>query len=238
MPLKNRQVQIPGGLRFLQPETAWRPRRFSSFDSVCDQLIAHRKANPYLIHKNGHTIERSQVENEVDNFNTRVCQQMGWLHFIQGGEALPVPFLVRRSEHKPLPPQPGFVQSLQNVAAGSAAIAEFVANKQEAVADELAISRAATCAACPLNQSGGWLALFTVPVAEAIRKRLEERKHMNLVTPLDDKLGVCSACDCPIPLMIHFPLETKLKHLSEKAKLSLHADCWVLKESGSCQTVS
>lgn len=234
MPLKNRQMQIPGGLKFLQPETGWHPRRFSSFDSIVQQVIAHRLGNRHLIAKNGHSVDPAVVANEVDNYNTKICLQQGWGQYVEGGQALAVPFRQRgRGVLPPPPPPKAFAQSLGNVAGGSRAIVDFVANRQEAVPDEVAITRAQICAVCPQNQSGGWLARFTRPVAEAIRRRLEQRRKMNLSTPVDEKLGVCNACDCPIPLMIHFPLETKLKHMSERSKASLHADCWVLKESAS-----
>lgn len=224
MPLKNRSIQIPNGFSYIQPETAWVPLRFSSFNSVVDQVIAHRLANPHLIHKNGWSTDRGTVEIEVDNYNTKVCQQMGWTDFIEGGGPAPIPFR-QPGQLRPL------LASLRNVAGGSAAIVEFIASRQEAVPDELANQRAATCAACPLNTKGNWLSLFTVPVANAIRIRLQERTNMKLSTPQDAQLGVCEACECPIPLMIHFPLETKLNHMSERAKSSLHPGCWVLSES-------
>lgn len=216
----------------MQSETGWHPKRFSSFDSIVQQVIAHRKGNPHLITKNHHTIDPVAVANEVDNYNTKVCQKMGWTQFIEGGAALPVPF--RQRGVIPPPPQPShgsLSQSLANVVAGKRTIVEFIANKQEAVPDDVAIKRAHVCAKCPLNRTGGWLALFTKPAAEAIRQKLALRSKMKLVTPLDDQLGVCKACDCPLPLMIHFPLQTKLKHMTEKAKASLHADCWILDES-------
>lgn len=223
MPLKNRQAQIPNGFVYLQPETAWIPLRFSSFDSVVDQVIQHRMANPHLINKNGWSVDRATVEMEVDNYNTKHCLQMGWNDYVEGGGPSPIPF---RQPGQSLPLR----DRLLNAVAGSATIVDFIANRQEAVADELATSRALRCTACPLNSKGDWLSFFTVPVANAIRIRLEERRGMNLSTPHDALLGKCDACDCPLPLMVHFPLETKVKHMSDRAKNSLHPDCWVLSE--------
>lgn len=228
MPLKSRNVQIPNGFTFLQPETGWRPLRFSSFDSVVDQVIDHRKANPHLVQKNGWSIDRGVVVNEVDNYNTKVCIQMGWLDFVEGGGPMPVPF---RQPDQPRPPS--LAGSLANVVVGSGAIVEFIASRQEAVPDAVANQRAATCAACILNTKGNWLSRFTVPVANAIRVRLQDRRAMNLSTPQDAELGVCEACECPLPLMIHFPIETKLKHLTPRARASLDPNCWVLSEEAA-----
>lgn len=228
MPLKNRSVQIPQGLTFLQPETSWRPIRFSSFDSIVDQVIEHRRANPHLIEKNGWSVDRNTVVTEVDNFNTKVCVQMGWLDYIEGGGPVAIPF----RPQDPLHPQ-SLSGSLANVAAGSGAIVEFVANRQEAVPDDLATARAVICSGCPLNTKGNWLSRFTVPVANAIRIRLQDRAGMNLSTPHDALLGVCEACECPLPLMIHFPIQTKLRHLTGRAHAALDPRCWVLAEESN-----
>lgn len=225
MPLKNRQIQIPQGLSFLQPETGWRPERWSSFESIVSQVISHRQGNPHLIEKNGWSVDPQVVATEVDNYNTKVCEQMGWFQFIEGGGPMPIPFTK--------PGQPQFhnpLRSVQNVAAGSLAIVEFIDSRAEAVPDEQANVRAATCAACPLNTKGNWISLFTVPVANAIRQKLQQRRNMNLSTPQDAQLGVCEACDCPLPLMIHFPLATKLKSLTASSRASLHPNCWILSE--------
>lgn len=134
--------------------------------------------------------------------------------------------------------QPGpmsLVHSLANVAVGSSAVIEFVASREEAVPDGVANVRAATCAACALNTKGNWLSRFTVPVANAIRVRLQDRRSMNLSTPQDAELGVCEACECPLPLMIHFPLAIKLKHLTAKARANLDPACWVLREEAELQ---
>lgn len=229
MPLKNRQTQIPQGLSYLQPETSWRPDRWSSFDSIVAQVIAHRRGNPHLIEKNGWSVDPVTVANEVDNYNTRVCEQMGWFNFVEGGGPLPTPFPVPGTPQFHNPPH-SLLQAVRNVVGGSLAIVDFVASRAEAVPDEQANARAATCSACPLNEKGDWLSTFTRPVAEAIRVKLQQRRGMNLSTPKDAELGVCGVCSCPIPLMIHFPLETKLEHMNKETHDRLPAHCWVITE--------
>jgi len=230
MPLKNRQMQIPGGrgLTYRQSETGWVSKRYSSFDSIVQQVIAHRKGNPHLITKNRWSIEKSAVEAEVDNFNTAICKQMGWWDYItEGGGATPVPFQPSRNT----PHAKTLLQSLKNVASGGSVLVEWIKDGAEAVPAELANARGLICADCPKNAHGDWSAFFTEPVSKAIRSALEQRKGMKLSTPHDDKLHVCTACSCPIPLKLHMPLDRIIEKLPDESRAALDPRCWILKES-------
>jgi hypothetical protein len=222
MILRNRQKQIPNGLRYYQAQTKWVARP-GSFSSIVDQVIAHRQANPWL----RQSIDRPTVENEVDLFNANLCAQQGWSDYIVGGDP----------PASPQSPPPGLANRLANVAGASPVLVEWIASGAEAVPNELANSRARTCCdidgkgtRCPMNEAGDLLRFFTVPVSEAIRSALNSRREMKLSTSRDDDLHVCTACSCPLKLMVHIPLERKLKALSAEAKSRLHSKCWVLRE--------
>ena len=96
---------------------------------------------------------------------------------------------------------------------------------------ELAEKRAAICAGCPSNEQGDLLSFFTKPLSEAIRRAYNLRAEYKLRTSQDDKLGVCGICSCPLKLMLHVPLEMKLKHLPDDVRAGLPPHCWVIKES-------
>ena len=208
--LKNPQSQIPGGYRFLEPSTKWQPAPFSSLDSIVQQLISHRQGRPDLIQRNGWSLDRAVVYQEVAAYNVAVCQQNGWLDYIQGS-ADAVPFRI---------PHRSLAQKARAVAGGAETLVDWIASGSEAVSAELANKRAATCArmfpghkdaegnlkeACPLNKPGGLEAFFTVPVANAVRATMAKRKEMNLSTPDDDKLFVCEGCLCPLTFKVHLP---------------------------------
>lgn len=221
--LKSRQKQIPGGFKFRIPELRWTPAPYASFDQIVNGIIAARLGNPSLAKRHGWATDRASVEAELDHYNALFCDKMGWHDYIEGGGGAPsAPF--------PQSPKPGLMKRLAHVASGAAVVVEFIA-KDEAVPAEVANARAAVCAACPLNEKGDWLSTFTVPVSNAIRQRLNERKSMKLSTPLDDQLGVCGGCDCPIPLKIHFPIARIVSRLPAESKAALHPRCWILKES-------
>lgn len=233
MPLKNRQMQIPGGLRFIQSDTNFRTTPWASFDRIVDEVIAHRQSNPYLITTNGWSIDRKTVENEVDYYNSKICESMNWNQFLQeGAVAGPQsgPFL--RGHPQTL------LHSAKNVAAGSQIIVEWIQSGAEAVPIAQATKRASVCAGimedgsdrCPKNVNHDLTSIFTIPVSHAIRSELKKRKDMNLETPYDEKLGVCSACSCPMKLKVHVPLNSFLHKMSGDAVADLDPRCWITAE--------
>ncbi len=223
--LKDRNRFIPNGYVFYQPQTGWKAPRFASFDTIVNALIAHRKGNAFLCQKHGWSTDRESVANEVDEFNAAVCLKMGWNDYVSlqavGGQPAALPF--QR-------PTPSLSARLGKLAAGGLTLVEWIKSGAEAVPAPLAAERAAVCAKCPLNEKGDWTSFFTIPVSEAIREAVRQRKDWNLTTPHDPDLFVCSACYCPLPLMIHVPLDFKLKKMDQQTIDALHSDCWIRKE--------
>jgi hypothetical protein len=219
MPLKNRQMQIPGGMFFYVPATKFKTRPNSSFQSIVDQVLQYRRGNPGLAARYGWSTDPKTVENEVDAFVTGVCKAMSWTDYItEGGGPAALPF--------PVAPQ-GQLQRLRNVAVGGSVLLDWLMDGAEAVPAALANARAQTCAACPLNEKGDWTSIFTEPVSAAIRSALQRRKQMNLSTPDDANLGVCAACSCPLALKVHLPLARILAKLQDGPKAALAPNCWI-----------
>ena len=219
--LKDRNKQIPNGLVYFQPETGWKPSPFSSFSKILNDLIAHRKANPFLIEKHGWSVDPLTVANELDAFNTRVCLQMGWTDYVlgaDGGSPTADPFPQRPQVHQ---------GKLSQLVAGGKTLVKWLNNAAEAVPTELANRRAAICTSCPLNGRGDWAAFFTIPVASAIRAAVEQRREMKLSTPFDAELGVCEACSCPLKLKVHMPIEAILADMPTESFDGLAKICWI-----------
>ena len=218
--LKDRNRQIPNGLFFYVPQTKWRSQPWASFDTIVHSLIAHRQGNKFLADKFGWSTDYDVVADEVDAFNSRVCEQMGWNQFITGEGGLSPPISS--------PPQ---LSGLNKLAAGARVLVEWITSGAEAVPIERANLRAATCAICPLNGPGDWTRYFTQPVSNAIAEQLKKRRNMNLSTPSDDKLGICTACLCPLKLKVHVPIDKILARLKPEVKADLDPACWILLES-------
>jgi hypothetical protein len=234
MPLLNRQSQIPGGLRFVQAELRWQSQPWASFDVIVNSLIAARNAHPALVTKYQWATDYATVANEVDNFNTRICQQMGWGNYITaggGGQPAPPPFLPAA-----VPTDPGKLAAAANAVkaiwAGVRTLNDWLDSGTPPVDATISTARAAVCAACPKNTPGDFSQWFTKPASEAIRRQLEKVQDRKLSTPDDAKLNVCAVCLCPMRLKVHTPIAYVKAHMTEEILTQLRAvpGCWIPKE--------
>lgn len=226
--------QIPFGLKFYQPETRFNANNIHSFNALVDAVVAMRKANPALVAKHNWSVEWNTVADEVDAYNAAICERMGWTDFINqpGAGAPPTP------KFKAL--QPLAEKQLSAVAAkvkkvwqGVKTINDWIESSAAAVPPEQAQRRADTCVACPLNGQGGLEEWFTKPAAAAIKLQMEKLGQRQLVTTVDEKLNVCSACLCPLRLKVHAPLEFISPHLGDDTRALLDPKCWITAEEST-----
>lgn len=229
--LKNRNQQIPNSLTFFQPETGFKPRAWSSFDSICAQVIAHRKGNAHLARKYNWALETRDVEKEVDKYNASICAAQGWNDFINVETTFP----------KMLPPRRSFTQVAGAALAGAKrsvvgikVVTRWLGSGLKPVAPELAEKRASVCVACKENNMDpNWLQKLDATVATEIKSLAEVRNDLQLKTSHDAKLGSCNVCDCSLPLKVFVPLDHIIKETSEKTMAELKAvkpPCWQITE--------
>ena len=236
--LADRKKLPPGGLRFYQPETNWFPTPHSGFEETVAQIVAHRSRNPHLAQRYGWATERDKVAVELDDFNTKVCMEMGWKEYVASDNPPEAP-AVKHPGGFTDKQISGSLSAVKRLAAGAALLMDWEESGQPPVAKELAESRAATCVLrpnglpCPKNSTEELSAWFTVPVASAIKSRLARLHEMKLTTSYDDKLKVCSACLCPLGLKVHTPIDLIKKRLKPEVIAELDPQCWILKELNS-----
>ena len=218
--LKNRQSQIPNGLKFALPEVGYQSAPFTSFDTIVNQVDNIVRANPGRAQAAKWPTSREEIADWVDDFNARLCQSNGWNDYINDtGEDSP-------PKHGPPPGR-----HVWAVAAGANAIAHWIGDGSNPVSSENSCSRAATCKKCPLNQPGDFSSFFERATSEMLRKQVSAFRDEKLETPYDSSLGVCSACYCPMRLKVHFPLKYILEHIQKESYDELHKDCWIIAES-------
>ena len=227
--LRSRVRPIPNGLRFAQPELKWDSvkalGKFPSWEQMVQAIIAVRAANPAQLEKHGWSLDPATVADELDQYNTRIClSTRGWEGFVTGPGGTSPP---------KLSPPGSLVSNVRDAVGASKVLVEWVESGAQAVPNYKANARAKVCHSCPLNGQGGLLKYFTAMVSEAIRAAVSKRAEWNLETQYDDHLGVCQACSCPLKLLVHLPLEVKLKSMTEQTKAKLHPSCWVLAEEKS-----
>jgi hypothetical protein len=235
MRLKNRIKSIPGGFRFVQPETNWHSQkalgRNPSWEVLIGAVIAMRNANPHQREKHSWRTDVEGVADEVDEFNAKICLDNGWKQFVAGADRRPIPIP---------PPTPyaqtsnAVVSSIRKLWTGLKTTSDWLESGEAPVAIELAEKRAATCVACPLNAQGNFSDWFTKPAANAIARQIAKLSERSIKTSQDDKLQVCKACLCPLRLKVHAPIAYIQAHISDEVLSALKAgkDCWILSEIG------
>src|SRR5689334_4090215 len=91
-----------------------------------------------------------------------------------------------------MPPPSLFQRALSYYHARSAWLGEG----GQPVSFALSYSRAVTCSTCPLNVQRPLYEALAEPVAALLRRQIEVKAKLQLVTPLDDQLHICNACGC------------------------------------------
>lgn len=228
MPLKSRRLFPPGMWQWFQPETGWRAPVGLDFDSVVNEIIRHRRANPRF----GLRVDWDGVADELDLYT---CKRIGNnpQYCISEDEAKK---RVRPSQAAQLWRGVANVAGAsKRVVVGIGVLLDWLGSGGKAVLPALAASRAEVCSTCPQNSQQDLTSFFTVPASEMIRKQLEIKNDMKLATPLDDKIGVCVACACPLKTKVWTPIKHVLKILPSHDKERLDPRCWILKEANETQ---
>lgn len=222
--LKDKNRQIPNGYQYRQPEIPnWQPKaRFESFNAIVRQVVDLRRANPFLATQHGWRMDEAGVADDVEQYNVRLCEQMGWTQYLIGGDGSPLP----KTHFNPQ----NLTGSVQQVAAGAGVLVDWITSGAEAVSPSLAHGRAGVCVQCPMNQTGDLLRFFTKPVSEAVRKLLSRRMEWKLETDYDRDLGVCQVCNCPMKLKIWMPIAKIRSALKPETVAQLPGNCWIPKE--------
>jgi hypothetical protein len=185
-------------------------------------IISHRNANPFLKEKHGWPTDVDNVREELDAYNAKICEQMGWTKYITGSGDPSPPLSIR--------PQQTLLQKSQRVVAGGETLVEWIASGAEAVPPEQSNARAGVCAGCRFNMEGDLSSFFTRQASEAIRKTIQLKNDMKLETSHDAKLGVCELCSCPLRLKVHLPMEKIQPKVTDEIRATLPDYCWLVKE--------
>jgi len=228
--LKDRNRQIPNGLVYYDPLSKWKSPEWATFDQIVQGLMAYRAAHKETYERAGYPFDYDGCADQVDEYNASLCSRMGWTDFITPGGPSP---------NSPAPQSATALQKLvvaagrvNQLVKGYKALKEWKQSEDPPVPAEMSETRASVCVQCPMNQAGSFTDFFTIPLAESIRKDIEEAHQRGLKTTHDENLHVCKACLCPLRLKVHVPIQYIAGTMSEdiKAKLREGKNCWVLDE--------
>ena len=227
--LRSRTQSPPNGFIWVQRETGWDNRKAApasqwDFSVLCREIQSHRRANharfPWL------TTDYAKIEAQVDRSNAeRVSRIAGAESYIVSDE-VPVP---PKTIALPVRQQVGAaLAGLAKAVKGGAVLLDWERSGDPPVDRGTAESRAVICVKCPKNGKGDLTRFFTVPASEMIRKQMERSTSLKLSTSVDDQLGVCEACLCPIKLKVWAPLNHIVNNMPDSIKAELDPGCWVL----------
>jgi len=222
------EIPSNGGWMFEQPQTGWGIRRPLStgltHDQAVSEIIRHRRANPAITIKHSLATDPASVSAEL-------------VRYQQARGAMPIdqlPPLTPPSQ--PAPQVPGAssasVVVIKKIASGAASLMEWEQAGMVPVDQATAEARAAICSVCPKNQQGKSLSeIFTTPLANIIKTKVERLNTMNLRTQSDDKLFTCQACNCAMRLKVWLPKELIDKRRKPEWDAELNQAnprCWIL----------
>lgn len=212
---------VPGGIRFLEPETKRKWKETSaSFDMVTAQIIEHRRANRSLAHK---SVDPVQVAAELDTYNAVFCQRMGWIEYVQHDPPGPMGKGRPPQRAAPVASRAGVKHAVD----GAFALADLFGPKEKPVEKPLAEWRAFICRHCPQNVTQGWQERFTDAAGRIVRRMLSFAKDASLVTEHDAQIGACAACKCPLKLKVWAPLDFILEKTGEDVLERMPETCWI-----------
>ncbi len=228
--LKSRSAQVPHGFRFLWPATGWDAQKimpYRSFDHIVAALQAHVRGNPHQAQQSGMPSDAESLGILVEQQTVKALQREGYTDFVieEASAASPKPI----AQHPLRPRQPG-VAVVKSMAAGASLYVDWLGQGGKPVAHSLAESRASVCVTCPNNQPGDWKTFFTEQAAALILKTLELKNDMDLSTSVDEKLGLCRVCLCPLKSKAWVPLSHVKAHTSATVLANLPSPCWIKDE--------
>jgi len=117
-----------------------------------------------------------------------------------------------------------------NLAGGVRTLVEWLGTGAEAVAIPIAQARANVCLDCDRNKLGHrWLKL-TSDIVRAVAEQMHVKEERKLRVENEDKLGVCSECDCVIPLKIWLKRDILAERTSQEVLNALPEWCWLKTE--------
>lgn len=229
MRLKSRNKFPPGEFQLLLPETGMKESVHGSFDEVVNAFALIVKKNPALAQKQGWPDDRAGQENFVEDQNARRLMSAGWSKFVEvETQAAPISWTPSIDVKK----NP-FGKVVQRAKAAVSAYEDLFINGP--VESSLSESRAKVCSVCPKNNTKDSLTdIFVESAASAISSLISFTRSKNLTTSLDDKLGICEACGCPMKAKVHVRVDELVKSMPKEDYDALSKEnpvCWIRSES-------
>lgn len=117
------------------------------------------------------------------------------------------------------------LERIKQFADGAKILTDWLGSGAQTVDHATAQRRANTCIACPMNVDESFT---SEKIADAVKKQVEIKNHLQLRVDDEKSLHICKACGCVNRLKIHVPLE-RIKPEDDEMK-NFHENCWLRSE--------
>jgi len=224
MRLKSRDKWVPGGFQMVHPEAGQSKPWSGSFSEIVNKEMDFRSRNPALVDKNGWSLDPDDVANDVDLYNSQRMVAGGYLGFVDLEGANPE----KKTSSGLMGKLRNAAGAVGNIKTALAIYRDLFGPEGKVVAKEEAERRAAVCLECPRHDTtGGLTKYFVKEAARELMLVAGMLKDMDVTTSLDDKLGVCEVCECPMIAKVHCRNEILKKHIKSDQVAKLHESCWI-----------
>lgn len=222
MRLKSRDKFVPGEFQMLHPEAGQKAPWKGSFSEIVHKELEFRSKNPVLVQKHGWSLDPDDVANDVDRYNAQRMVAAGYLNFVDLEGATP-------NQKKTGQGMFGSVANAAgNIKTAVAIYRDLFGPDGKVVAKQEAERRAAICVDCPKHDTAGGLKKYFVEkAARELMYVFGMLKDMDVTTSLDDKLGICEICECPMRAKIWVENHVLKKHLKPEQIAKLPPNCWI-----------
>lgn len=221
MRLKSREKWPPHGFTLLLPEIGMKSPLTGSFNEMVDAFSRIVQKNPALAQKHNWPTYREAQEDWLDEREAQRMVAHGWFNFVIM-EGSPPSFQKKTS----------LVARVGNVAGAAktalAIYSDLFGPGGDVVAKEEAERRAAICVKCPKHDAvGGLKKYFIKAAANELMAVFAMLKSKDITTSLDDQLGVCQVCECPMRAKVFIEAHVLKKHLKPDQIAKLDSKCWI-----------
>jgi hypothetical protein len=83
---------------------------------------------------------------------------------------------------------------------------------------------------CPYHKAERWWDVVKHAIAERIKQQIGIKNRMQLSTPHDADLKMCSACGCAMPVKVWVPMKHVVEHTPKEVFDKMPSYCWQVKE--------
>lgn len=225
MRLKSRTKFPPGQFCLLLPEIGMKQPVSGSFNECVDAFALIVKRNPAQAQRYNWPTDRANQELFVEDQNARRLVAAGWPQFVESSDpSAPV-------QYSPVISKKNFADPVAAAKSAAAAYKDLFVNGP--VAQDLAEHRASICSSCPKNNVNREFGeLFVESIASTLRSLVSLVHDMGMKTSRDSKLGICTACGCPLRSKVFVDIKIASTKLTPDAWNQLDPGCWLLSETG------